>query len=470
MDKYYSSEQFRTILKKYEDMNKLGVSSYLDAEELTDVAEFYHMQGNIQQALEAVDMALRIFPGATTPIVFKARVALLIDNDIQKAYEMIEQIKDKSDIEYTYIKAETMLADYHAKEADSLLSERFNDFAGDKEDFILDAATLFADYDEYDLAEKWLSQSSLHEENDYKDVQARILMERGKYAESESLFNELIDRDPFSSVYWNRLASSQFMRNSIQESITSSEFSIAINPNDDEAILNKANGLFSLGNFEEALEYYKKFCLLQPANETGELFQGITLGNLDKPEEAIEHLEKALILARKTTNNIQQILQELAFHESRLGHVDKAMNYLDQNEKAGADENINNITRGYVFLENGNLEEAEKIFTKTLQESEYSLEMQFHIAVAAYDNGYIQTAFKMLGMIMLSADDDWKDGYAYYARCCYELGHENLFPDALKLAVLKNSAEARLVLADLYPEGTLPIDYPNIELKRHFNP
>ncbi|MBQ7422837.1 MAG: tetratricopeptide repeat protein, partial [Prevotella sp.] len=337
MDKYYSSEQFRTILKKYEDMNKLGVSSYLDAEELTDVAEFYHMQGNIQQALEAVDMALRIFPGATTPIVFKARVALLIDNDIQKAYEMIEQIKDKSDIEYTYIKAETMLADYHAKEADSLLSERFNDFAGDKEDFILDAATLFADYDEYDLAEKWLSQSSLHEENDYKDVQARILMERGKYAESESLFNELIDRDPFSSVYWNRLASSQFMRNSIQESITSSEFSIAINPNDDEAILNKANGLFSLGNFEEALEYYKKFCLLQPANETGELFQGITLGNLDKPEEAIEHLEKALILARKTTNNIQQILQELAFHESRLGHVDKAMNYLDQNEKAGAD-------------------------------------------------------------------------------------------------------------------------------------
>lgn len=54
------------------------------------------------------------------------------------------------------------------------------------------------------------------------------------------------------------------MANNIQESITSSEFSIAINPDDEEAILNKANGLFFLGNVDEAMKYYKTVGYIAP--------------------------------------------------------------------------------------------------------------------------------------------------------------------------------------------------------------
>lgn len=93
----------------------------------------------------------------------------------------------------------------------------------------------------------------------YKEVQARLLTNRGLYKDSESILNDLLNIDPYSNVYWNYLAQSQFQSGNYQESITSSEYSLAINPDDEEALLNKANGLFSLGNYEDALVFYQKY-------------------------------------------------------------------------------------------------------------------------------------------------------------------------------------------------------------------
>ena len=40
-DKYFESEEFRTILQKYEEAVAQGQSPYLEPEELSDLAEFY---------------------------------------------------------------------------------------------------------------------------------------------------------------------------------------------------------------------------------------------------------------------------------------------------------------------------------------------------------------------------------------------------------------------------------------------
>ena len=58
----------------------------------------------------------------------------------------------------------------------------------------------------------------------------------GKYKDSERIFNELIDRNPYSTTYWNALASTQLMNEDYNNAITSSEYAIAIAPNDPEGI------------------------------------------------------------------------------------------------------------------------------------------------------------------------------------------------------------------------------------------
>jgi LMP1 len=61
-------------------------------------------------------------------------------------------------------------------------------------------------------------------------------------------------------------------------------------------------------------------------------------------------------------------------------------------------------------------------------------------------------------------DDDWDIGFAYLARCCYELKLKKEFNIYLRQAVERNPEESIEVLSDLYPEGTSPQDYPNIRI------
>lgn len=68
MDSYFNTSQFKQLLQNYENLRDKGICSYIDAEEFTDIADYYQMLGEPQKALEAIDMALKIFPGSALPL------------------------------------------------------------------------------------------------------------------------------------------------------------------------------------------------------------------------------------------------------------------------------------------------------------------------------------------------------------------------------------------------------------------
>ncbi|WP_306303727.1 tetratricopeptide repeat protein [Prevotella dentasini] len=367
---------------------------FLDADELTDIAEYYRAIGKNEEADEVAEYTLSIFPGATGPLAFKARLALLIEDNPKKADELAEQIADKTDLDYFYLKAEILLATYRAEEANDFLEETFSNAVDedDREDYILDAALLFADYNEIDYAEHWTRRSTLTDDNDYKELQGRILKGHGKYAESEKIFNELLDANPYAGPYWNQLAQNQFLRNNIQASIDSSEFAIAINPNDDEALLNKANGLFSLGNYDEALKYYMRYKEISPSSDTS----------------------------------------------------------------------LIDVTIGHLYLLKNDIAKALQYYQESVRKSKDMEATFIHIAISVFDNGYVEFAYRLFSAYLSSMDEQWTFGYAYLARCCYELDKEAEYELWLKIAVGRNPEECAEVLSDLYPEGTMPEDYPGI--------
>ena len=67
------------------------------------------------------DYALSIFQGATSPLVLKSRIALLVDNDPEKAMALAAEIVDKFDLDYYYIKAEIMIVTNKADQAGNIL-------------------------------------------------------------------------------------------------------------------------------------------------------------------------------------------------------------------------------------------------------------------------------------------------------------------------------------------------------------
>lgn len=459
---YFDSKEFKEDLRRYEEMIHGGETTYLDSEQLTDIAEYYHSRGKIDDAVSVATYAIDLFNGATAPLVFMARMMLVRDNNPESAEEYARQIEDKSDLDYYYIEAEIMIAKGQYTEANEYLHSCFDTLEDplDRSDFILDAATLMADYEQMEMAHEWLKQSNETECNDYQEALGRILFSKGDYAESERIFTRLIDENPFSAYYWNQLSASQLMQDNIHEAITSSEYALAIDPNDEEAILNKANGLLMLYNYEEALRYYHQYSELHPLEAVGDLYQGICLFNLNRLEEAIEHLKKAEVNYRGENKQYQQeIYQELAFALSRSGRLDEALYYVNKTDDIDCNHEEMMVLKGHLYLEHQRIDEAQMCFQKAVDASKMSPDILLRIAISVYDNNYINLAYNMFYSLLEASDGNIHDGYSYLAVCAYELGNYDDYLQYLRKAIIENPREARNVLNGLFPEDMEPERY-----------
>ncbi|MBQ2130014.1 MAG: tetratricopeptide repeat protein [Prevotella sp.] len=469
-DKFYESPEFKEKFQLYENAQASGTSVYLEPDDLTDIAEYYHILGNIDACKNTVDYAIKMFPGATMPLVFRSRVALLMEHDVARAEEYAEMIDDKSDLEYLYLKAEIMIVDDRAEEAETFLRDAYEELEDDedKADFLIDVANLYADYELMEYAQQWLSLSEEYDSTDYKELQGRIAMGLGDYEESNRIYNELIDRNPYSFTYWNQLASSQLLHNEIMESIQSSEFALAINPDDEDATLNKANGLFNLGNFEEACKYYERFTKISPNSEVGEMFLGISLINLNRTEEGVEHLKKAESLADAFSEYLHDIYVELAYSLTALGKHEDAMEYIEKiSQLDDCDPYETDVLKGNVHLQKGETTEAMKCFQHAVTASNGSPRVILRIGICIYDNGYYSLAYDVFHLLLDDASDEWKDGWSYLALCCMLLSRKDEFVYAVRKACQQNPVEAKMVLGEIFPENLSPDDYVNYLKENH---
>ena len=459
-DEYFDSEEFRNTLESYEESVRSGHPLFLDADDLADIADYYHFTGIDQQADEVIEYALSLYPNATLPNVFKAREALAI-GDYDSAVEYIEQIENQDDPEYHYMQAELLIAKDQVEKADEYLREYFATVPPEEyKDFVYDIANIYFDYGLSDKAYEWLMRTKGDGSNDFKELMARILFGLGKYKDSERIFNELLDRDPYSKRYWNGLANAQFMNEDFSGSVTSSEYAIAIDPNDADSLLNKANALYRLGNFEEAIRYYDRFGELVQPDEFSLLHKGSSLVNLNRHDEAFSTLLQALKISPADSPFLPQIYQELAFCCSTLGRLDEALDYIERTRDLDCDHIDMLVLKGHILLEHNHIHEAEEVFKNAMIRSEEDPLVILRILVSLYDNKYVKAAYEMFKKFFaLIVNEDFNQGYSYMALCCWDLNFTEEFLMYLRLAVERNPREARQVLGHLFPEEMAAKDY-----------
>ena len=461
-EEYFNSEDFKELLDSYETTLLAGEQPFMDADDLVDLADYYNYNGEGDKAAEAIDRALDLYPSATLPNVFKAREALMM-GDFELAHHYADCISEHDDPDFHYLTAEIMIAEGSIEEADRYLRQYAKTVDEDEwEDFIKDCANLYVDYGVNDKAYQWMMRSKGDDSTDFKELMARTLFGLGKYKDSERIFNELIDRDPYSSHYWNALASAQFMDEDYSNAITSSEYAIAINPNDPDGLASKANGLFRLGNYEEALEYFRRLEKLMPDDDIVLLDEGVCLVNMGRHEEAISYLEQALSVTEEDSEVLPQIYLELAFCYSSMKQPSKALEMIDAAMELPGDTTDLQVIRGHILLENGMLEEAEETFKDAIRQSDNSPSVLLRIIVSLYDNRYINSSYEMFKKffeVVNTYTPDFNKGHAYMALCCHDLGKNDEFMEYLRKSVEINPREAHLVLGFLFPEGMEPSEY-----------
>lgn len=427
-EEYFNSEEFQNTLESYETSMNAGEAPFMDADDLVDIADYYNWQGEYDKADETIEHALSLYPEATLPNVYKARQALQI-RDFDSARQYAANIEQQDDPDYHYLTAEILIAEGRIDESDRYLRDYALSVDDDEyQDFVKDCANLYVDYGYSDKAYEWMIRLKGDDSDDFKELMARTLFGLGKYQDSERLFNELIDHNPFSGLYWNALASSQYMREKYNDSITSSEYAIAIDPNDPEALLIKANSLQQLGNGEEAVKYYQRYTEATDA---------------DDPQ-------------------LPQIYTEMAFCYSDMGQHEKAIEMLNRLDGQTEDQDELLVLRGHLLLCAGKVAEAEEAFRQAIILSDSSPMILLRIIVSLYDNRYLEASYRMFQKffsIVNKLDAQFQSGYAYMALVCHDMKKTNEFMTYLRLAVDKNPQEAKAVLGSLFPKGTPVSNY-----------
>jgi tetratricopeptide (TPR) repeat protein len=456
---YFESEDFKEILRQYEESVKSGERIYMDADDLTDIADYYHYNNRLAEAEDAISLAIEYNPEAVGPMLYRAREALE-KKDFKTAEQYADKVEPLDSIEGIYLRAEILITKGELDSADELLSGYLKDLPEDEyADFVKGVVGLYLDYDQFAKAFEWIARTTNNDSVGFKELMARTLFGLGKYKDSERLFNELLDKDPYSANYWNALAGVQYMKEDYSGALTSSEYAIAIDPNDANGLLSKANTLYAMGNHDEALKFFQKYSEKVPDDEFGYLHQAICLINKGLFKDGLEKLKKAVSVSAIDSIHLPEIYQEMAFTYNTLGQMEKALWCIDMTEKLDCDHFHMGVIKGHILLANQKETEAEAAFAKVLQDSGNNPKVRLRIIISYHDNKFLHFAYNAYLDFFKTVGEDYKEGYAYLALCCNELMKNDEFLYYLKKACDCNPEEARAILGEFFPAHMDPKDY-----------
>lgn len=263
MDKYYQSEEFLQLLARYEEALDSHAAIYLEVDEFADIIQYYATLGQNDKATQAADMALELHPGALEPWAYKARYAMIIDGDTRKADWCAEQIADKADNDYYYLKAEILIQRDELEKMQNYLMARFDELEQeDKDDFALDVADMLNDYRITEYALVWLNAVSDKATADYKTIKADSLIHsniQDRDGEGEKLLEELTNEDPYNVEHWISLADAQRLKGDYEESANSCDYALAIDPKNNEALSIKGDDLICMEKYEAAVVLFQRY-------------------------------------------------------------------------------------------------------------------------------------------------------------------------------------------------------------------
>ena len=146
-NKYYQSRHFLRLLHRYEKAVSEGHVPYLEADELTDIAEYYMTGKQDAKANQAIQAAINMHPGSVDPQIFLARQKMFY-GQLEEARAIVDDITEQQDCEVIYLRAELLIREGLESEASTYLQEQMDMMQDSLDNYLYDCTAIFMDYDE----------------------------------------------------------------------------------------------------------------------------------------------------------------------------------------------------------------------------------------------------------------------------------------------------------------------------------
>ena len=395
LSSYFEDPEFKEALAKYEGMVESHTPAYFDADELTDIAEYYASKERHDDADKVIDLALQLHPNDTDALIFRAR-SLALKGKLKEAYMVADLIEDKSDREVKFLQADLLMEENRMEEAD----EVFNQLAiHEEEDLetLLDILLAYIDTNQEKYAEKWFLRIGQNhdmmklplKDQRFRDVISDYYITFNTPAMALPFLRMTLDEHPYSIQHWNSTGSCHLQLGNFEEAHEALDFSLAIDDKNEEALALKAYCFRQSGNLQEACNYYLKLSKVSENKARSYLALAKLYLDTHEYESALDYLQ--ILLEEKSELSDYELAElycDVALSHAALGHSGKGQKYIDEALKLNGDDPNICISAGRFYLaEDNNEEKATLLLEKALELAmkEDRLDCLLSISSACFD-------------------------------------------------------------------------------------
>jgi tetratricopeptide (TPR) repeat protein len=124
----------------------------------------------------------------------------------------------------------------------------------------------------------------------------------GVWRNSETLWQQVLDVDPNSSIANSSMANVRYRQNRVREGLEHSQRAVALNPDYGDGFNGLGVGLAREGRVAEAIAAYERAVLLEPTFDEAETNLGVSLAQQNDVDGAIRHYAHALSINPDNSN------------------------------------------------------------------------------------------------------------------------------------------------------------------------
>lgn len=394
-DNFFSEHDIFEVISRYKEMMEGKKSFFFDLCEFEDIIEFYIEHENSTRALEAVKIAIKRYPFASS---LKLKYAKILDEKglTGKAMQVISEIEgvEKFNYEFHLVKGYSLAKLGNHNEAYQAFDRAIKLSCENRDEVAYDIAISFIDSGKENIALKYLLLA--HELNENNLL---VLCELASYSENieqwedvVKYYKKFLDIDPFAENIWYGLGYAYSRMDKNDKAVEAFDFALAINPRYYSAIFTKGEILTENGDYDRAIDLYNELVDTENDNLQAICCLGECYNQKGEYTIAKSYLNRAKRIDSSNAcvwYGIAMIYKNLKKHKSCISNLNKAIKL----DKTNADYWF---SLGLTYEELKQQEKAQKAFEQATALDPLKTEAWLSFADIMYKNNKTNDAIEIL--------------------------------------------------------------------------
>lgn len=359
------------LIARYEQMVVSGKSVYFDADEYSELAEYYDKLDDIDTARNIVGQGLAIHP-ANESLMNKYARFMIYDGRYMDALKYLNNHFSSYDFDQYMMKIECFLnLDLYA-EAYELTAEVLNDGEADLDIVLSELGFLYLEAEYYDEALLYLEKSL-----EYDPLNREVLNDlmyayevKADFASAIDICNKILDIDPYSFETWLTLGKLYSLSEDFEKAIDAFDFALTLDDGDISTLKLKAHCLVLADRPEDAVEVLKQCLELYPEDASVYLSLADSYLELEHFDDMLDFLNKYESSSGKTIESLAKKAYAYLLKED----LNASKQLVDEILELNSESFEANMIAGELNYKLSNLPKAESFYLKALELREEDVE------------------------------------------------------------------------------------------------